>query len=442
MRTTSEKKEAGAILIFALGALLALVAAAAAAAWFAQGSLRLAATRRASLQAFYLAEAGLSRAEYLLRGGDPQLYFDSARAASGLSYTLGGGTVSVDIGPRGADGARSVRSVGIATGAVREVAARLRRFGLDPGDSVDCLRPGDSDGDGRCDGRPGIVAAADVSIVGGSLVDSYRGDSEDYSFSAARDRGHLAANGRVTLAGAGTRIRGWVATGEGVDLESNTIEGSVESLPPLLLPPLPPPSAVCSQHPNPALVDCAPPFGTVTATLAGSPPDETLTVRSGQTICMPAGEYCFRRIVVELGGTLRIVDDPASGLSTRPTTIHLGGESPAFEILGRLEFGRGMRPNLLRVFARGDVEVRGGSGTPLFGLFYAPGADVRLNTSGGGEVLEVFGAVYARNVLFGSSPVRFHVDEDARFGPFCLDGADPRCAPAFLLREEWEEVDG
>ncbi|MGH7860394.1 MAG: hypothetical protein ACREQY_23950, partial [Candidatus Binatia bacterium] len=276
----------------------------------------------------------------------------------------------------------------------------------------------------------------------GSTIDSFRGESTTYGAGTAKGHGNVASNGDLTLEGSGTVVRGGVYVGRNLAAGTNTLEQARVTAPTIHLPPLPSFAAVCSGNSNPALVDCNPPFGTVTAVLAGSPPTQTVTIGNGQVICMPPGIYCFQQIVVQSGGRLRILE-PVTGISAA-TVIHLGSPAgaPALKAQGRIEHGAPMRPNLLRVFSRGDVEILGWSGAQLHGLFYLPRSAARLNINTGGNRMDFHGALYADQVTLGGGPVDFHVDEDASFDDFCATPSDPTCKPAFVVRDEWIEERG
>lgn len=431
----------GAVMMLALGVMAALLLIAAASSLFTRGDLRLTVNLRDATRAIFLAEAGIEWAHNQLRGADPALYFTPTSTLAGASQSLGGGAFTVDVGARDGAGRRSVSATGSYDGTARSIAATLRRLSLDPVDGSDCVRPGDADGDSVCDAKLGIVSNKSISVRGGSLFDSFHGDTVAYGAGSAKEHGNIATNGDLTLNGSGTVVRGTPYVGRTLAAGTNSVTRAKVLLPTVYLPPLPDYGEVCESHTNRALVDCNPPFGAVTTILAGSPPEQTMTVAGGQTICMLAGsEYCFRQIVVQSGGTLRFVDDPATGQSTLLTVIHLGTPSSgaAFQVSGRLEYGAEMKPNLLKVFTRGDVDIGGWSGAQVFGLFYAPRSAARLNSSGG-QTADIYGAVFADQVGLGGGPVRFHADEDARFDNFCVDGTDPVCRPALVIREAWAE---
>ena len=435
----------GAILLFTLGVMVALLLIGAASSLFTRSERRLSANVRDSTEAFYLAEAGVEWAHARLRGADPTLYFDSAATLSGSPVAFGGGSYEVSVGARDASGRRVVTSAGVAGGIERSVTVGFRRFGLDPAGTIDCFGPGDADGDGTCDGRPGILSNADITLPAGSRLDSYDGDAGGYVAGADSPYGSVATNGTLTLAGTSTVLRGDVFVGHGFDPGLSAHEGAVHRRPPFFLPPLPDHASVCTGITNKVLVDCDSLYPAPETVIAGAPPEETLTVGPGQTICMPAGDYCFRRIHVKSGGVLRIVDDPGTGVSSVRTTLRLGTPldgGSALIVRGRLEYGTDMRPNLLRVFSHGDIDVSGWSGGRLFALFYAPRSSILLNTNGVGTALDVFGLAAADQVAFGSGPVRFHVDEDGRYGDFCADDTDPTCKPALVVRERWSEDRG
>lgn len=432
-------------MMLAMAVLLALLFLAAAASVFTRGEQRLAVNLRDATQALFIAEAGVEWMLNRARGDDPALYFDSWTSLPPASLPFGGGTFTVEASTRDSSGRRLVTSSGDYRGTARSVTATLRRFSLDPSSPMDCFLPGDADGDGVCDSKLGIFSNQSVSIYGGSQVDSYHGGVTGYTTSAAKAHGNVATNGDLTLLGSGTVIRGAAYVGRSLSAGSNTISQPKAVLPTALLPPLPAFGQVCSGHSNPALVDCNPPYGTVTAVLAGSPPDQTLTISGGQTICMLPGTYCFRRIEVRSGGTLRFVDAPvAAGRLSSLITIQLDnpGSGKALEVEGRLEYGIGVQPSLLKVFSRGDVEIDGWSGASVYGLFYAPSSVVRLNVNSMGHTMSFFGALAAEKVGLDAGPVQVHVDEDASFGDFCADGSNPTCRPAFVIRDEWRENRG
>lgn len=435
------RDESGAILMLALAILVALLLLAVSSSFLTRSDQLMTRRRGESEHSFFLADAGLRWARSRLRGGDASLYFDDTATLDGVTLSFPDGTATVDVGARDAAGFRAVTSRGNVEGSTRTVEGVVQHFSLDPGGPEDCFTRTDTNADGLCDGRFGIVGERSLRLAGESLVDSYAADHAPYDSTTAQSHGHLVTNDSVRFEGSAT-VHGALFEGRlGADGRPSPSEG-IRPLPTLHLPPLPSFDSVCSGHTNPSLVDCSSPFGTLTTILAGSPPSETLTIGSGQTVCMPPGEYCFRRIEVKTGGTLRLVDyPPALGTLTEEVVWHLAGSSsdPALDVSGRLEYGTGVRPNLLRVRARGDMEIVGWSGAEVFGVFYAPRSVIRMNTNDTGHVMNLFGAMAARKVDLGWRRVRLHVDETARFGPFCSDGADPDCEPAFVIRRAWRE---
>ena len=437
--------ERGAVMMLAMAVMLALLFLAAASSIFARGEQRLVGNLRDATRALFIGEAGIEWARNRARGADAPHYFDSTAKLPPTSQPFGGGAFTVAVSPRDSSGRRLVTSSGSYLGTVRSLSATLRHFSIDPLSPADCFLPGDADADGICDSQFAIVSNQSVSIADGFRLDSYHSGVGSYGVSPARAHGNFATNGNLTLFGSGSSIQGGVYVGRSLSAGSNTIAQPKVVLPTVFLPPLPAFADVCSGHMNPALVDCNPPFGTVTTVLAGSPPDETFTVSSGQTICMTPGIYCFRQVVVKAGGTLRFIDSPpSSGSLSQAVTVQVvgPGNGPAFLVQGRLDYGVGARPNLLKIFSRGDVEIEGWSSASVYGVIYAPRSDVRLNANSEGNVMSFFGLVAADDVRLNDGPVRFHADEDGRFGDFCPDGTNPTCKPAFVIRDEWRENRG
>lgn len=434
--------EKGAIMMLAMAVMLALLFLAAASSTFSRGEQRITVNLRDATRALFIAEAGIEWVHNRARGDDVALYFDPSASRLPTIRPFGEGAFTVQVSSRDSSGRRLVTSLGNYLGTARSISATLRQFFLDSLGSGDCFLPGDADGDGVCDSKLGIASNQSVSLYGGSQVDSYHGGVAGYTTSSAKAHGNVATNGDLILLGAGTLIQGGIYVGRSLASGTNTVAQPKVNLPTVFLPPLPAFADVCGGHSNRSLVDCNPPFGTVTTVLAGSPPDQTLTISSGQTICMPPGAYCFRQIVVRPGGTLRFIDNPPSrGTLSDPVTVQLEGPASgnALDIEGRVEYGAGARPNLMKVFARGDIEIDGWSGASIYGLFYAPRSNIKLNANSSSNVTSFFGALAADKIELDSGPVRIHVDEDAQFGDFCGDGANPTCKPAFVIRDEWRE---
>lgn len=434
-------RESGAIMVLAMGVLLALLLLATASSVLTRSGQRLSANLRAASRALYVAEAGEAWVENQLRGGDASLYLNAA-ATSSVTQPLGGGSFTTTVGARDAAGRRSVSVTGSFLGSSRSTSSTVRRIGLDSSGTSDCLVPGDADGDTVCDTKLGLMAHRSLTIPAASVFDSFSSVAGPYAPASAKAHGNVATDSDLALDGSGTLIHGTAFVGGALGAATGSIDRGKIKIPPLLAPPLPAFDAVCGSSPNPTLVDCNPPTGTATPILAGAPPNQSLTVWSGQIICMLPGTYCFRHVTIQAGGTLRLVDTPTSGATlSQPVTLQLDGSdgTPALLVSGQIAYGAGVKPSLVRVFARGAVEIDGWTGASVFGLFYAPVSTVLFDPSPSTAAMSIYGAVVADRVAFGTAPIAFHVDENAAFGDFCPDTTNPTCKPAFVIRDEWRE---
>ena len=307
---------------------------------------------QASLQAVYLAEAGLDQAIVQLR--------QNATWAGGSSAVAGAGTYTVTLQDLG-NSRRRITSQGSST---LLVTASNR--------SIEAIVQVSPSG-----GPPaGLFGDLSVNLNGSVRVDSY--DSRIPGPVQSTNHGVVGSNG---IAASTIRINGSVdvlgdvLAGPGAPSDAIQITGA---------------SHVSGRTGAAAQSSPMPPVNETIGTT-------DLRINGHQTVTLPEGTHRYRSITINGGGCLSF---------TGPAVVYIGN----LDLNGNCVATSGnLPPNLtINVVGSGSVSLNGTSG--FYGVIYAPQSAVSLNGN-----VQVYGAVSGRTIS-GNGSVNFWYDEALRTG--------------------------
>ncbi|MBU4258114.1 MAG: hypothetical protein KKH45_01815 [Proteobacteria bacterium] len=363
--------------------------------------LKIGSNYKTSVQAFYVAEAGIERAKLVLfQGSDNGLDDELATKTILDNVSLGNGsyTVQVDDNNDG-DGDPSVDSDGKVIVTSTGTAPNNAQSVIEATVELESLFSKAAFG---CD---------EVQMSGGGVTDSFDSSIGSYASQAvntdswgnmiALSNGDVGSNGDIKLTG-GSAVNGDATPGPGCSVSSSGGGG-----------------VTGSTAPNSKVEDCTPldltsmmstasstnDNGTIPAlTDKGKDPFKTpgsldLHLSGGDNIELSAGTYYFTD--VSLGGGSTIT-------TSGKVTIYVEGN---YDISGGGVINSGNATNLAVYVSGTQAKLTGGSGTA--GAIYAPNADVLI--SGGGEIN---GSVFGKTVK-NSGGSDFHYDEAlGKKGPY------------------------
>jgi len=369
----------GIVLVAALLILALLMAGGVGALFSTRTDLRTSGNLKTGRQAFYIAEAGLSRAWQELNDGDGTNDFDTLSSATGkvLLYdneSFGGGSHTVVAAGLSGAGVRRVQVTSIGclpaanpcpSGNSKAVLeAHLRRSSL-----FQCV----------------ICATENVTLSAGVKTDSYDSSLGPYRAEQAGKNGHVRSDGSIVLEGAMTVVEGNVLANDRVTINDGaTASGRVTE-------------GVGLQDTSP-VASCGPPFHDGSGISGGNYNPETGELRGAGTdaIMLLNGTYCFSSVMLADASTLA-VNGPVRVYVSAPSSFTGGG---IVNTTGRAEnlaiFSSVVSP---------DVGLSVGSGSAAYMTVYAPRA--RINLFGSGDL---FGAVVGR-IVANLGPVRLHYDQ-------------------------------
>jgi hypothetical protein len=360
--------------------ILALLMAGGVGALFsARTDLRTSGNLKTARQAFYIAEAGLSRAWQELNDGDGRNDFDALWSATGNvslydNESFAGGSHTVTATRLSGSGVKRVQITAIGclpaaapcpSGHSRAVLeAQLRRGSL-----FECV----------------ICATESVTLSAGAKIDSYDSRTGPYRSEAAARNGHVRSDGNVVLSGATTVVDGNVLASTGVSItDGATVNGLVSEGAPL-------------QRPSPK-APCGPPFHDGSGVSGGSYNAETGELRGAgsDAIMLLNGTYCFSSVTLADASTLTV---------NGPVRIHV--MSPSSFAGGGMLNTTAAAENLTiySSVASADLGLTVGSGSLAYMTVYAPRAKITILGSG-----DFFGAVVGRTVV-NVGAARLHYDE-------------------------------
>jgi Tfp pilus assembly protein PilX len=273
--------DCGMALFVVLVMLVVLMTIAGASSMFTSMSARTTANTRDGTVAFHTADAGINHAVRELANGDGTNDFSTIYAAGSGTQIVsnnsfnGGSYVVTQEGTASSPSRVKIRSVSTsANGSTAQIEAWVQS-------TSGC----------------GICASGDVSMTGGSTIDSY--DSSKGAYNAALgggvfnkgSNGNVSSNGNISLSGSGTTIYG-DATATG------TVSGSVTGTKT---------TGAAPQTYTPVGA-CGPPYSSGTGITGGSYNSSTgaLSTGSHEALTFAPGTYCLSSISLGSHSTLTV----------------------------------------------------------------------------------------------------------------------------------------
>jgi hypothetical protein len=371
--------ERGIVLVASLLILALLVAGGLGAMFSMQTDLKSSGNLKSSKQAFYIADAGLSRAWQEMNDSDGINDFETLASGAGrvkLFYKepFAGGSHTVTAEP----------IPGIAPKRIRVT-------------STGCLPAGDPCPSGQSkailEGQfrrssllPCAICSTDtVSLSAGARIDSFDSRVAPYQSGNAGKVGHIHSSGDVSLDGATTAIGGNVFAGRRVSISNGaTVDGVVTE-------------GVVFQEPPP-VTPCGSPYHDGSGISGGFYDPLTGQLRGSATdaITLANGTYCFSSVDLAAGATLAV---------NGPVQIHLTGHSNFTG--GGVVNTTGNAENLLILssLSSPDLGMLIASGSAAYMTVYAPRAKITIVGDG-----DLFGSVVG-NAVVNTGAVRLHYDQ-------------------------------
>ncbi|MGE0823577.1 MAG: hypothetical protein AB7G75_19015 [Candidatus Binatia bacterium] len=240
----------------------------------------------------------------------------------------------------------------------------------------------------------GIFGKLFVKTAGGSMVDSFDCKNGPYGGTNVGAEGNVRSNGNITLGGANSGIHGNATAGGIVDIGNGAITGTTtNNAPPLTFPPVlpcgPPYSSGSNLH-----LPAGDSYNSATGELKGN---------SGATIVLANGTYCFSRMTLGAGTSIRV---------NGPVTIYLTGKSDMSA--GSVQNTTRLASNL-RLYSSGagsSEEISLSGNSVAYMAVYAPTAGVQL--TGGSDF---FGAIIADSIQT-TGGTNLHYDKCLANTPF------------------------
>ena len=369
----------GIVLVASRLILALLMAGGVGALYSTQTSLRTSGNLKVGRQAFYIAEAGLSRAWQELNDGDGANDFETVLSATAkiVLYTnesFAGGSHTVVAERLSGVGVKRVQvtSIGCLPAAnpclfghsKAVVEARLRKSSL-----FQCA----------------ICATENVTLSAGAKTDSYDSRRGPYRLEDAGTDGNVRSDGTIVLAGNTTVVGGNALASDRVTIaDGATATGLVTE-------------GVGLQDLSP-VASCGPPFHDGSGISGGNYNADTGELRGAGTdaIMLLNGSYCFSSVTLADASTLA-VNGPVRISVTGPSSFTGGG---VVNTTGRAE-----NLTIFSSVVSPDVGLAIGTGSAAYMTVYAPRA--RINVFGSGDL---FGAVVG-GIVANLGAVRLHYDQ-------------------------------
>jgi len=378
-RRKTLKDDAGFILMPLLMVMGLVSLAAGGALLSGQLDLRTAARLKMSIQAFYIAEAGLNH------GWDELQNSDGVNDFRTLSTAAGGTTLfrKRDFD----DGSYTVTAEAVA--------------GSDPGrvkvTSTGCLPAGDPCPSGHSKAvmeaefrRQSLFLCAlcgkeGVTLSGGSQTDSFDSRKLPYTILTAGSEGDVLSNGNILLSGVTTRVKGNAVAGGSVLKIGATVSGASMSGAPL--------------RPYLPVSPCGPPYSTGVGITGGIYDPTTGQLRGSGVvpIVLAPGSYCFSSIDLSGGVSTLAISGPVTISLTAHSLLTGGGIQNPTLVTENLKIFSSVSS------VKGGLDIAGG---PLvYMAVYAPNARVVVSGSG-----DLYGSVVGATVS-AATGAKFHYDK-------------------------------
>jgi PilX N-terminal len=371
--------ERGIVLVASLLILALLMAGGLGAIFSTQTDLKSSANLKTGKQAFYIADAGLSRAWQQLDDGnginDFAMLIHSAGPVTLVdneAFAGGSHTVIAELlpgpGPRRlrviSNGCQSAGNPCPSGSSKSVLEAHLRRESLFPG---------------------AITTTASVILSTGARTDSYDSRLGPYASNAASSAGHVRSNGSIILSGSTTVLHGDAYAGSQVLISNGASVGGVVT------------EGGAARDISP-IVPCGPPYHDGSGIAGGSYNPLTGELRGAGTdaIILPDGSYCFSSVDLSDASSLT-VNGPVRIRLTSHSNLTGGGLINTTEKAENLMIFSSVASATL------GVSIAGGSSTYV--TVYAPRAKIMAVGPG-----DLFGALVGENVT-NSGAVSFHYDQ-------------------------------
>jgi len=356
----------GSALLIALALLLLVAAAGIVTLDSANTDIGLSYNHLYESQAFYVAEAGATRAIATLRG-------DEAWREGFDQMGFGDGAFTVTLRDSSDDSALDDTVIVISTAEVAGCNSTVE-YTLIP----DVAHPFDY----------AMFAKNSLGIMNSFATDSYNSDSGTYATTQSAEAGDVASNGSITVSN-GAYIGGNVATSlaGGADVHPGaTVTGEVSDTAPEIDIPLVPQS----EFDWAALHSVAP------AGLSGSFSYDpgSMALESADTVVLNSGVYFFSSIILKNSASLQL----APGAEV---TIYMSGD---IEMKNSSEMNPSGNPGDLIIYSQGDFVLKNSG--DIRAVFYNPEGAADLRNSGA-----YYGSIVAYDIIAHNS-ASFHYDRN------------------------------
>lgn len=345
-----------------------------------QLDLRTAARLKMSMQAFYIAEAGLHHGWDELQNSDGVNDFPTLSTAAGRTTLFRRRDFD--------DGSYTVTAEAVAESDPRRVKLT----------STGCLPAGDPCPSGHSKAvmqaefrRQSLFLCAlcgrdGVTLSGGSQTDSFDSRKLPYTILTAGSEGDVLSNGNILLSGLTTRIKGSaIAGGNVLKIGGATVTGTAVSGAPL--------------RPYLPVSPCGPPYSSGVGITGGiyDPTTGQLRGSGAVPIVLAPGSYCFSSIDLSGGVSALAISGPVAISLTAHSLLTGGGiENPT------------LVAENLKIFSSVSSAKEGldiASGPLVYMAVYAPNARVVVSGSG-----DLYGSVVGATVS-ATTGAKFHYDK-------------------------------
>jgi len=373
------KDDAGFILMPLLLVMGLVSLAAGGALLSGQLDLRTAARLKMSIQAFYIAEAGLNHGWDELQNNDGVNDFRALSTAAGRTTLFRKRDFD--------EGSYTATAEAVAGSDPRRVKVT----------STGCLPAGDPCPSSRSKAvmeaefrRQSLFFCAlcgkeGVTLSGGSQTDSFDSRKLPYTILTAGSEGDVLSNGNILLSALTTRVKGNAVAGGSVLKIGATVTGASMSGAPL--------------RPYLTVSPCGPPYSTGVGITGGiyDPTTGQLQGSGAAPIVLAPGSYCFSSIDLSGGVSTLAISGPVTISLTAHSLLTGGGIQNPTLVAENLKVFSSVSS------AKGGLDIAGG---PLvYMAVYAPNARVVVSGSG-----DLYGSVVGATVS-AATGAKFHYDK-------------------------------
>lgn len=222
-----------------------------------------------------------------------------------------------------------------------------------------------------------FIGTESVTISGGSYTDSYDSGSGAYSAGTAGQQGHVCSNGKISLSGGSTVVKGDAHPGPGKTVDASGgsyVVGSTTPLDSALNEPAVDPGDAATVNDNGSVPNSA---------QIKDPLDNSgkFTLSGGDSVALAPGTYYFSSLTLSGGSSISI---------TGKTIFYVTGD---VNVSGGSILNSTQLPVNCQLYGMGTKVVLSGS-SQWYGVVYAPTADV--TRSGGSS--DFFGMIVGKKL--------------------------------------------